>query len=56
MHLRNFIAIAILVFLSLGISNHSFAVGWYNASWGYRKAITVNSGQVPSPQTNSRFW
>ena len=26
--------------------------GWYNSSWQYRKAITVNTGQVPSTQTN----
>lgn len=52
MPLRIFLPITLIVFLSLGISNHSFSQGWYNSSWGYRKAITVNSGQVPSTQTN----
>jgi hypothetical protein len=43
---------AFSLLFSLGIQNHSFAQGWYNSGWSYRKAITVNSGQVPSAQSN----
>ena len=40
---RIFVPLAMVLFLSLGISSHSFAQSWYNSSWGYRKSHTINS-------------
>ena len=35
-----------------GIGSATYATNWYNTSWQHRKTITVNSGQVPSTQTD----
>ena len=40
------------ILFSLAIPLQASAQGWYNPGWIYRKAIIVNSGQVPSAQTN----
>jgi len=43
---------AIIVIIIILSSINSFAQGWYNPGWVYRKSITVNPGQVPSTQAN----
>lgn len=45
-----FIQILVLVFF---LTNQVFAQSWYNANWGYRKAITIDYTKVStSDQTN----
>ena len=51
---RPCIITALTTILIVGLNQFTYAQGWYNTggTWNYRKAITVNSGQVPSTQTN----
>ena len=49
-HILIFIVFTIII--SFGIELQSSAQSWYNSNWLYRKAITVNPGQVPSTQIN----